>query len=82
MTLYDPMDYSPDAPLSVGFPRQEYWSGLRFPFPGNFPDSGIESGSPALAGKFFSTEPLGKPCFPYTLLKNIEDSSLCYTLGP
>ena len=32
-TLYDPMDCSPKAPLSMGFPRQEYWSGLPFPLP-------------------------------------------------
>ena len=37
------------APLSMGFPRQEYWSGLPFPSPGNLPDSGIEAVSPALA---------------------------------
>ena len=48
----------------MGFPRQEYWSGLPFPFPGNLPDSGIEptsSASPALAGRFFTTVPPGKP---------------------
>ena len=46
------------APLSMGFSRQEYWSGLPFPFPGNLPDSGIEPMSlvsPALAGGFFTT---------------------------
>ena len=48
------------APLSMGFPRQEYWSGLPFPSPGDLPDSGIEPESPALAG-FFTTEPPGKP---------------------
>ena len=36
------------APLSMGFPRQEYWSELPFPSPGDLPDPGIESGSPAL----------------------------------
>ena len=36
------------APLSMEFSKQEYWSGLPFPFPGDLPDSGIESGSPAL----------------------------------
>ena len=54
------------APLSVEFPRQEYWSGLPFPSPGDLPNPGIESGSleslvsPALAGGFFTTEPPGK----------------------
>ena len=48
------------APLSLKFPRQEYWSGLPFPFLGDLPDPGIEPGSPALAGSFFTTKPLGK----------------------
>ena len=45
------------APLSMGFSRQEYWSGLPFPPPGNLPDPGIEPASlmsPALAGRFFT----------------------------
>ena len=46
------------APLSIGFPRQEYWSGLPFPSPGDLPDSGIKPMPPALAGGFFTTEPL------------------------
>ena len=45
----------------MGFPRQEYWSGLAFPFPGDLPDPGIEPACPALAGRFFTTEPPGKP---------------------
>ena len=49
------------APLSVGFSRQEYWSGLPFPSPGDLPDPGIEPVSPALAGGFFTTEPSEKP---------------------
>ena len=48
------------APLSMEFPRQESWSGLPFPFLGDLPDPGIEPGSPALAGSFFTTKPLGK----------------------
>ena len=44
----------------MGFPRQEYCSGLPFPSPGNLPDPGIEPESPTLAGEFFTTEPLGK----------------------
>ena len=50
------------APLSVGFPRQEYWSGLPYLFPGDLPDLGIELTSPAVAGGFFTTELPGKPC--------------------
>ena len=52
------------APLSMGFSRQEYWSGLPFPSPGYLPDSRIEPmslASPALAGRFFTTVPPGKP---------------------
>ena len=51
------------APLSMGFSRQEYWSGLPFPPPGDLPDPGIEPASPvslALAGGFLTTEPPGK----------------------
>ena len=49
------------APLSLVFPRQQYYSGLPFPSPGDIPDPGIKPVSPALTGKFFTTEPLGKP---------------------
>ena len=52
-----------EAPLSVGFPRQEYCSGLSFSSPGHFPDPGIEPTSPALASGFFTNEPPGKPIF-------------------
>ena len=45
----------------MGFSRQEYWSGLLCPPPGNLSDPGIEPTSPALAGGFFTTEPPGKP---------------------
>ena len=39
----------------MGFPRQDYWSGLPFPSPGDLPDPGTEPASPALAGGFFTT---------------------------
>ena len=48
--------------LSMGFSRQEYWSGLPFPSPGGLPEPGIEPtslASLALAGRFFTTEPPG-----------------------
>ena len=45
------------APLSLGFSRQEYWCSLPFPSPGDLPDPGMELESPALAGWFFTTEP-------------------------
>ena len=52
------------APLSMDFPRQEYWGSLPFPPPGDLPYSGIEPTSPmspALASRFVTTEPSGKP---------------------
>ena len=50
LTLYDFIAHQ--APLSMGFPRQEYWSGLPFPSAGDLPDPGIEPMSPASAGRF------------------------------
>ena len=52
------------VPLSMGFPRQEYWSVLPFPIPGDLPDPGVEPASPvspALASGFFTTPPPGMP---------------------
>ena len=45
----------------MGFYRQEYWSGLPFPSPGDFPDPGIEPRSPALQADALTSEPPGKP---------------------
>ena len=55
-----PRTIARQTPLSVEFSRQEYWSGLPFPTPGDLPNPGIEPTSPALAGSFFSTELHGK----------------------
>ena len=52
--LCDTMDYSPPGSLSMGFSRQEYWSGLPFPPPGALPDPGIELVSPALQAHSFT----------------------------
>ena len=49
------------APLSMGFPRQEYWNGLLCPSPGDLPNRGISPTFPPLAGGFFTTEPPGEP---------------------
>ena len=49
------------APLSMEFSRQEYWSGLPFPSPGDLPDAGIEPGSHTLQADALSPEPPGKP---------------------
>ena len=51
------------TPLSMEFPRKEYWSGLPLSPSGDLPDPGIEPTSPALAGGFFTTEPPRKPLF-------------------
>ena len=56
-----PWTVAHQAHLSMGFPRQEYWSGLPFSSPGDLPDPGTEPSSPALAGEFFTPEPLEKP---------------------
>ena len=63
------------APLSVGFSRQEYWSGLLFPPPGDLPNPGIKPKSPsssALIVGFFTTEPLGKPIAIHSLHKLLK----------
>ena len=67
LALCGPMDYSRQAPLSMGFSRQEYWRGLPCPSPGDLPNPEVESvslKSPALVGGFFTTsttwEPSGK----------------------
>ena len=61
-----PSTVAPQASLSMGVPRQECWSGLPFPSPGDLPGPRIEPvypASPALAGRFFTTAPLVKPFY-------------------
>ena len=58
LTLCDPTDCSCQAPLSMGFSRQEYSSGLPLPFPEDLSDPGIKPGSSEL-----SSEPPGKPIY-------------------
>ena len=53
------------APLSLGFSRQEYWSGLPFPSPGDLLYPGIEPRSPALWADALSSKPPGKPNYIY-----------------
>ena len=76
LTLCDPMDYSFQGPLSMGFSRQEYWSGLLFPSPGDPPNPGLKATSlvsPALAGGLFTTQP---PRSTNTTTCILEDTSL------
>ena len=66
-----PWTVTSQAPLSMGRPRQEYWSGLLFPSPGGLSNTAIEPMSPALAGKFFTTEPPEKPAYITNIYINI-----------
>ena len=64
----------------MGFPRQEYWSGLPFPSPGDLPDAGIEPkspASPALTGRFFTAELPGNPL---ELLPRSSSDAFCLTV--
>ena len=74
LTLSNPMDCSRQASLSMEFFRLEYWSGYLFPSPGNLPNPGFESMSPALQVDFLSAEPPEK-------LKNIGVGSLSLLQG-
>jgi len=77
-TLCNPMDWSHQAPPSMEFFRQEYWSGLPFPSPGDLPNPGIKPPTPALAGRFFATSiTLEAPCFfcTFPLLLNVYNKS-------
>ena len=59
LTPCDPIDYC-QAPLSMGFSKQEYWGGLPFPFPSALPDPGIKFKSPALQADSLPSESPGK----------------------
>ena len=60
-SLGTPWTVAHQAPLSMGFPRQEYCSGLLFPTARDLPNPGIKTQSPVLAGGYFTVEPPGKP---------------------
>ena len=62
------------APLSMRFPRQKYWNGLPFSSPGDLPNPGIKPASPELAGRFFTTEPQGKPYY----IENLDKEEICW----
>ena len=72
-----PWNVARQAPLSIEFPRQEYWSGLPFPTAGDLPNPGFKPtslASPALASGLFTTEPPGKLVFHsnYTNLRSLQ----------
>ena len=60
-TFATPWTIACQVPLSMGFPRQQFWSGLPFPSPGDLRNPVNEPMSSALAGRFFTNEPSGKP---------------------
>ena len=61
LTLKTRWTIAPQAPLSMGFSRQVYWSGLPFPSPGDLPNPGTEPRSPVLQADALTSEPPGKP---------------------
>ena len=65
-----PQTVACQAPLSMGFPRHEYWSGLPFPSPGDIPDPEIELMPPAFAGRFLSLSHWEAPMKLYIKAKN------------
>ena len=67
------------ALLSMGFSRQEYWSGLPFPSPGDLPDPGIEPRSPALRADALTSEPPGKPSHTVSQGKRVDLLSSIWT---
>ena len=73
-----PWTVASQAPLSMGFPRHEYWSGLLFPSPGDLPHPGIEPYCPALSGGLFPAEPLGNPKIEYLglIARDLDPESL------
>ena len=83
LTVCDPMDCTYQAPLSLGFSRQEYWSRLPFPSPGDLPYPGIEPGSPALQTESLLSELPGKPlrtccyCYYCSVLKSCPTLCNC-----
>ena len=69
-TICDSMAHSPLGSSVLGFSRQEYWSRLPFPFPGDLPDPGIKPTSlesPALAGGFFPTSTTWEACLEHNI---------------
>ena len=69
LTLATPWSVACQAPLSMEFPRQEYWSELPFPSPGDLPDLGLELASSELAGRFFTAEHQGSPAVENRILE-------------
>ena len=83
-TLCDPIDYiACQAPLSMEFSTQEYWSGLPFPSPGDLPDPGMDPGSPASQEDPLPSEPPGNPTYSLSQMshKKPEKKKSAFTYG-
>ena len=80
LTLVTPRPVACQAPLSMGFSRQEYWSGLPCPSPEDLPDLGTEPRSPTLEADSLLTEPIGKPQWASVQFSSVAQS--CPTLRP
>ena len=70
--LATPRTTAYQAPLSMGFSKQEYWSGVPLPSPGDLPDPGIKPESPTLQADALPSEPPGKPWSQYSDSKGSE----------
>ena len=71
LTLAIPCTVAHQAPLSMGFPRQEYWNGLPFPSPDDLPNLGIEPGSPTWQADALSSEPPGRTLICHTMISAV-----------
>ena len=71
-TLCDPMNCNPPGSSVHGISQARVLDGLPFPSPGDFPDPGVKPTSPALTGRFFTTESLGKPKYTLSYIKFIK----------
>ena len=79
-----PWTVAHQAPLTLEFSRQEYWSGLPFPSPGDLPNPGIKPGSPSLQADSLSSEPPGKPIYILIPLKckHLRASPMIISFNP
>ena len=88
LTLATSRTVAHQAPLSMGSPRQEHWSGLPFPSPGDLANPGTEPTSLAIAGRLFTSEPLGKPAILSkivwilynVMMTDFAESPICFKL--
>ena len=81
LTLATPWTVACQSPLSMGFPKQAYWSKLPFPSPGDLPDPGIKSPSSAIAGKFYTAAPSGSPIYALYCMQQATNESRLHGTG-